>query len=429
MKNLPPDAYEKPAKTLIQKDAFDWDKVKRPFSDKTLKGLPVPPKTMKLFDGQGLFIELSKAGGKLWRFKYRFDGKEKLLSFGGYPDVGLADAREKRDAARKLITNGKDPSAEAKAEKQAKDESTATTFEGLAREWLVLTAEKRTPENNLRALRRLERDVFPWLGAKPIGSISTPDLLAVLERAQGRGVGETVHRALWTCGGIFRYAIQRGLLSQDPTPALRGALKPMKTKHFAAITEPKNVGPLLRAIDAYTGSLVVKSALRLAPLVFVRPVELRTAQWEHFDLDNREWRYIVGKTKTPHVVPLSKQAVQILKEIHPLTGSGPYVFPSARKGARPLSDAGLIVALRAMGIDQETMSIHGFRAMARTILDEVLKYRVDFVEHQLSHRVKDANGRAYNRTSHLEERKKMMQHWADYLDELKAGAKIIKLKG
>jgi integrase len=428
MKNLPPDVYEKPAKKPSKKEEFDWENVKRPFSDKAIKGLPVPSKTMKLFDGQGLFIELSKAGGKLWRFKYRFDGKEKLLSFGAYPDVGLADAREKRDAARKLITNGKDPSAEAKAEKQAKVESTATTFEGLAREWLVLTAEKRTPENNVRALRRLERDIFPWLGAKPIRTITTPDLLTVLERAQGRGVGETVHRALWTCGGIFRYAIQRGLLNQDPTPALRGALKPMKTKHFAAVTEVKEVGPLLRAIDAYQGSLVVKSALRLAPLVFVRPVELRTAEWGHIDLEAAEWRYVVGKTKTPHVVPLSKQAVAILNDLYPLTGSGKYAFPSARKDGRPLSDAGLIVALRAIGIDQETMTIHGFRAMARTILDEVLKYRVDYIEHQLAHRVKDANGRAYNRTSHLDERKKMMQHWADYLDELKAGAKVIKLK-
>jgi integrase len=339
--------------------------------------------------------------------------------------VSLKDARERRDEARKLVANGIDPSENRKAEKLAR--GGGNCFEVVAREWYAKYSTHWSADHGGRIIRRLERDIFPWIGGKPIAGVTAPELLSVIQRIEKRGALETAHRALGNCGQVFRYAVATGRAERDPSGDLRGALPPAKGEHFAAVTDPKQVAEILRAIDGYEGSLIVGCALRLAPLVFVRPGELRKATWEDIDFDAAEWRYMVTKTDTQHIVPLSRQSVEILKEIHPLTGYGRYVFPSARGNGRPMSDNAILAAMRRMGIGKEEMSGHGFRAMARAILDEVLGVRPDFIEHQLAHAVRDPNGRAYNRTAHLPERKKMMQDWADYLDKLKAGVEVIPL--
>ncbi len=268
-------------------------------------------------------------------------------------------------------------------------------------------------------MRRLEKDIFPWIGNTPMVELTPPTLLATLQRIENRGTLETAHRVLRSCGQIFRYAVSTGRVERDITTDLRGALAPAKTKHLAAIIEPKQAGELLRAIDDYQGTFVVKCALRIAPMVFARPTELRTAKWQDIDVEKAEWRYHVNKTKTDHIVPLATQTIAILKELYPLTCNSPYVFPSARSIERPMSDNAILAALRRMGIEKDVMTGHGFRAMARTILDEVLGVRPDYIEHQLAHAVRDPNGRAYNRTAHLPERRKMMQQWANYLENLK----------
>jgi integrase len=398
-----------------------------PLTDTAIKKLKATGTKERHSDEKGLYLEISPAGGKWWRLKYRIGGKEKLLSMGTYPEVTLAQARERRDEARKLIADGVDPSESRKAEKAANLETNTNLFEVLAREWFANTEGNRTAYNNKRTIGRLERDIFPTLGNRPISTITAPELLEVLRKVQARGVGETAHRELWSCGQIFRYAVQKGKATRDITGDLKGGLKTVKPKNFAAITEPKEVGALLRSIYSYEGYIVVNSALKLAPLVFVRPGELRAAKWENIDLVTAEWRYTVTKTDSQHIVPLSKQAVAVLAEIKAVTGEGVYVFPSARTGERPMSDAAVNAALRRMGIAKEEMTGHGFRAMARTILDEVLGYRPDIIEHQLAHQVKDPNGRAYNRTAHLPERKKMMQAWANYLDKLRVGADVVVL--
>ena len=374
-----------------------------------------------------MYLEISPTGGKWWRLKYRFDGKEKRLSLGVYPDVSLKDARERRDDARKLLANEIDPSENRKAAKAAKVERAANSFEVVAREWYAKHSPSWSPNHGDRIIRRLERDIFPWIGGKPIAGVFAPQLLDVVRHIERRGALETAHRALGNCGQVFRYAVATGRAERDPSGDLRGALPPVKGKHFASVTEPKKVAEVLRALDGYEGTLTVHCALRLAPLVFVRPGELRHAEWADIDLDTSEWRYTVTKTDTQHIVPLSRQAVEILQELHPLTGRGRYVFPGARSGARPMSDNAILAAMRRMGIGKDEMSGHGFRAMARTILDEVLGVRPDLIEHQLAHTVRDPNGRAYNRTAHLPERRKMMQEWADYLDELKAGAGVVPI--
>ena len=387
------------------------------------------PKAFKMFDGGGLYLEVTPTGGKWWRLKYRFDGKEKRLSLGVYPDVSLKDARERRDDARKLLADSIDPSENRKAVKSARAERAANSFEVVTREWFAKHSPTWAANHSNRIIRRFERDIFPWVGGRPVAEISAPELLAVVRRIEGRGALETAHRALGTCGQVFCYAVATGRAERDPSADLRGALPPVKGEHFAAITDPKRVGELLRALDGYQGTLTVECALRLAPLVFVRPGELRRAEWADIDLDAAEWRYTVTKTDTPHIVPLSTQAVAILRELHGLTGGGQYVFPGGRSPKRLMSDNAILAAMRRMGIGKEEMSGHGFRAMARTILDEVLGVRPDLIEHQLAHAVRDPNGRAYNRTAHLPERRKMMQQWADYLDKLKAGADVIPLHG
>jgi len=384
-------------------------------------------KAVKLFDDRGLYLDVSPAGGKWWRHKYRFAGKEKRLSPGVYPDVGLKEARARRDDARKLLAGGVDPGQHRKAQKLARNEQAANSFEVVGREWFAKYATTWAASHSERTMRRFERDIFPWIGSRPICEIDAPEILTVLRRIEARGAGETAHRALSNCGQVFRYAVVTGRATRDPSGDLRGALSRAKKSHFAAKTDPEAVAGILRAMDGYLGTLPVRCALRLAPLLFVRPGELRTAKWADMDFGEKQWRYTVTKTNTPHIVPLPRQAIEILNELRPLTGNGQYVFPSARSSTRPMSDNAILAAMRRAGIDKEEMTGHGFRAVARTILDEVLGVRPDYIEHQLAHAVRDPNGRAYNRTAHLAERRKMMQQWADYLDKLKAGARIIPI--
>ncbi len=375
---------------------------------------------VRLADEKGLYLELAPSGGRWWRLKYRFDGKEKRISLGVYPEVGLKEARDRRDQARKLLADGIDPSAQRKARRSAQSELEVNTFEAIAREWLDRFAATKNEKYWRRVLRRFERDVFPWIGAKPIAGITAQELLAVLRRIEERGAIETAHRVLSCCGQVLRYAVASARAQADPSRDLRGALPPALGKNMAATTEPGELAQILLAFEGYEGGLIVRTALRLAPLVFVRPGELRQAQWADIDLEAAEWRFLATKTRTQHIVPLSRQAVALLEEIHPLTGRGRYVFPSARSSTRPMSDNTILAAMRRMGIQKDQMSGHGFRAVARTLLDEVLGFRPDFIEHQLAHAVRDPNGRAYNRTAHLAERKVMMQAWADYLEGLKA---------
>jgi integrase len=400
-----------------------------PLTDTKIRNAKPKDKQYKLFDSGGLFLIVSPAGGKWWRFKYRYGGKEKLVSLGTYPEVSLAKARTKRDKAREQVADGIDPGQVRKAAKAAKS-SNENTFEVIAREWHTKFSPTWTPGHAIAILRRLELNIFPWMGDRPILEIKAPEVLMALRRIEARGALESAHRVRIICGQVFRYAVATGRAEQDPTGALKGALPPRKSKHLAAITEPDKVGGLLRAIDGYQGSFVTKCALKLAPLFFVRPGELRQMEWTEIDLESAEWKIPAEKMKTghPHLVPLARQAVDILKGIEPLTGGGRYVFPSPRTPKRPMSNNGVLSALRRMGFEKDEMSGHGFRAMARTILDEVLQVRPDFIEHQLAHAVRDPLGRAYNRTTHLPERRRMMQTWADYLDGLKAGAKVIPIK-
>jgi integrase len=398
-------------------------------TDTAIRKTKPTDKPFKVADEKGLFLLVAPTGGKLWRMKYRFEGKEKLLSFGPYPDVPLIRAREKRDEARKLLADGIDPGEHLKAVKATKTERAANSFEVVAREWYGKYSPNWAEHHGDRILRRFERDIFPWIGGRPIAEIKAPELLAVVRRIENRGALETAHRALANCGQVFRYAIATGRAERDIAPDLRGALPPVKPDNFAAVTDPTKVAVLLRTLDGYQGTLPVACALRLAPLVFVRPGELRKAVWADIDLDAAEWCYHVTKTDSEHIVPLATQAVATLRELHALTGDGVYVFPGARTNGRPMSDNAILAAMRRLGIGKDEMSGHGFRAMARTILDEVLGVRPDLIEHQLAHAVKDPNGRAYNRTAHLPERRKMMQQWADYLDKLKAGAEVIPLHG
>ena len=399
-------------------------------SDQQVRKAKPQAKETKLFDGNGLFLLITPSGGKLWRFKYQFEGKEKLLAFGAYPEVSLAEAREKLAAARKQVVSGIDPSEARKALKAAKVAALENAFEIIAREWHARFLSTWTPGHADTILKRLERDVFPWVGARPIDEIEAPDVLAVLRRVESRGALETAHRIKTICGQVFRYAVATGRAKRDVAADLKGALPPAPERHHASVTDPKEVAHLLRAIDGYQGGFVVRCALRLAPLFFVRPGELRQAEWTEIDFDVALWTIPADrmKMKVAHIVPLCSQAIDILGELQGLTGRGRYLFPCARSFARPMSNNAINAALRRMGFDKDTMTGHGFRATARTILDEILNIRPDYIEHQLAHAVKDPNGRAYNRTAHLAERRKMMQIWADYLEGLVAGARIIPLK-
>jgi len=396
-------------------------------------------KSVRLSDERGLYLEVTPNGGRWWRLRYRFGGKEKLISLGTYPDTGLRAARQRRDAARKLLETGVDPSEARRAEKASNSQVATNSFEAVAREWhATIHVAQVSSGHAARTLIRLEQDVFPWLGRLPIGEIKAPQLLQATRRVEARGAIETAHRVLQACGQVFRYAIATGRAERDPTPDLRGALKPVLVQHMAAITDPQRVGELLRAIEGYKGMPITRAALRLAPLVFVRPGELRKAEWSEFDLDAAVWRIPAARMKhtkqeklsgAPHVVPLSRQALAVVRELQPLTGHGRYVFPSPRTGERPMSDNGVLSALRRMGFPSDEMTGHGFRAMAHTLLAERLNVDEAVIEAQLAHAVKDALGRAYNRTEFLEQRRKMLQSWADYLDKLREGAEIVPLRG
>ena len=380
-------------------------------------------KPYKMGDAGGLYLEVTPSGGKLWRLKYRFGGKEKRLALGAYPVVTLKAARERAIEARRLLADGVDP-AQAKAKAAG-----AHSFEAVAREWHAKFAPTWTAAHAARIITRLELNVFPWIGARPIAEITAPELLAVLRRIEARGRLETAHRAHQNCGAVFRYAVATGRAERDPSGDLRGALPPATKRHHAAIVEPRAVAELLRAIDGYTGSLVTACALKLAPLVFVRPGELRRAEWVEIDLDAAEWRIPADKMKMrePHVVPLSRQAVAILRELQPLTGRGRYVFPGARSAARPMSENTVNAALRRLGYDKDTMTGHGFRSLASSILHEQ-GWPSDIIERQLAHAERNKIKAAYNRAQHLPERRRMMQAWSDYLDSLRAGGAVVLIR-
>jgi integrase len=404
----------------------------------------------RLSDGDGLYLLMNVKGASHgWRFDYTFESKRKTLSLGTYPDTGLALARRKADEFRKLVAQGINPSDTRKAAKvtvqEANDQAKrvekglplAGTFEDVAREWYdnVHTA-KVSLSHAERTFVRLEQDVFPWVGALPIAEVTAPKLLEVLRRVEARGAIETAHRIRQACGQVFRYGIAIGKCERDPAADLRDALQPVIVQHHAAITDPQAVGSMLRAFDDYQGTPVVRAALKLAPMVFLRPGELRQAEWSEFSLDEAMWTIPAARMKrtkqqkisgAPHLVPLSRQAVALLKELEPLTGQGRYLFPNPRGDERPMSDNAVLSALRRMGFGKEEMSGHGFRAMARTMLAERLGIKEAVIEAQLAHAVKDSLGRAYNRTEFVEQRREMMQAWADYLDTLKRGADVIPM--
>jgi len=391
--------------------------------DKTKHG----SKTVRLSDGRGMYLEISPSGGKWWRFKYRIGGKEKRISLGVYPDVGLAEARDKREQARKLVAAGIDPTEHRKAAQAALEENTENTFEAIAREWFGMFSKQWVPGHADKIIRRLELNVFPWIGTRPVKAVTAPELLAVLRRMESRGANETAHRALQVCGRVFRFAVATGRAERDPSRDLSGALAPTKEKHLASITDPQEVGALLRAIDAYDGSWITRCALRLAPLVFLRPGELRAAQWSEFDFENSEWRIPATRMKmrVQHVVPLSTQAIAILRDLQPLTGRFALAFPGVRSRFRPMSENTITAALRRMGYSGQDMTGHGFRSMASTLLNEQ-GWNRDAIERQLAHGERDAVRAAYNYAQHLPERRRMMQAWADYLHQLKSNLSGVK---
>ncbi|VVE01605.1 tyrosine-type recombinase/integrase [Pandoraea anhela] len=392
-----------------------------PLTDLEVRRATPREKTYRIYDGRGMYLEVAPTGGKYWRLKYRFNAREKRLSFGVYPDVTLAHARGKRDEARAMLADGIDPSQAKKEKKRLAQLSSANTFRVVALEWFERQAPGWTDSHSEKIMGRLVKDAFPLLGPRPIAEITAPEVLAVLRRAESRGANDTAHRLHQTCGQIFRYAVATGRAMRDVSVDLRGALRPNTHTHFAALTDPHKVGEMLRALDGFAGTFVVGAALRLAPLLFVRPGELRQAEWSQFDLDRREWRYVVSKTKTEHLVPLATQAVEILRKLHGLTGNWRFVFPG-RDRRKPMSAAAINAALQRLGFDTQTeITGHGFRAMARTILHERLRFPAEVIEHQLAHRVPDILGTAYNRTRFLDDRVKMMQAWANYLDLLKTG--------
>jgi len=394
-----------------------------PLTDIAIRNAKPTDKQYKMVDGDGMHLLVSTKGGKYWRLDYRFNGKRKTISLGVYPEVKLKSARKRREEARELVAHGVDPSTHRKVQKATAGRD---TFEAIAREWYAKHSPLWSESHGKRILRRFEKDLFPWLGNRPIVQITAPELLSVLRRIEKRGAIETTHRAHQNCGQVFRYAIATGRAERDPSGDLRGAIPPAKEKHHPSISNTKQIGGLLRAIDGYEGTLVTKCALQIAPLVFVRPGELRHAEWAEFDIPNKEWRIPAEKMKmkAPHIVPLSDQVIEILNEIRPLTGcdNGKYVFPSVRSVKRPMSENTVNAALRRMGYSKDEMTGHGFRSIASTRLNE-MGWNRDAIERQLAHAERDNVRAAYNYAEHLDERRKMMQAWADYLDDLKKPSK------
>lgn len=399
-----------------------------PLSAQQIKNAKPKAKTYRLYDERGMYLEVTKAGGTYWRLKYRFEGKEKRLALGVYPSVSLAEARKKQRTARSLLDRGIDPSV-ARATKAATEQADAESFELIAREWFDKNAPRWAQSHADKIIRRLELNLFPWIGAKPIAKITPPELLTVLRRIESRGALDTAHRAMQNCSQVFRYAVATGRAERDPSQDLRGALAPVKHQHYASVREPKEVAALLRAIDGFSGTLPVRCALRLLPLVFVRPGELRAAQWTEFDLEAAEWRIPAERMKrrVVHIVPLAIQAVEILRELEPLTGRGELLFPGVRTRSKPMSENTLNAALRRLGYDRDQMTAHGFRSIASTLLNEQ-GWNRDAIERQLAHAERDSVRAAYNYAEHLNERRQMMQAWADYLDGLKRGADVVPFR-
>jgi Integrase len=401
-------------------------------TDTAIRNAKPGQKSYRMFDGGGMYMEVTPAGGKLWRLKYRFGGKEKRLALGAYPEVPLSQgnkdapnypgARQKAFAARTLLAQGVDPATIKHAQKTA-ERIAGETFEFVARQWHEKFSTRWTPGHAARIMTSLQQDAFPWIGSKPIRSILPPEVLSVARRVESRGAIETAHRLVGNIGMVFRYAVASGLANSDPTRDLRGALSPTNEMHHASITAPKDVATLMQSIAGYKGSLVTRCALRLAPLVFVRPGELRHAEWPEFNIDTAEWRIpaVKMKMRAQHIVPLSRQALEVLKELRPLTGSGRYLFPSERTSDRPMSDNTVNAALRRLGYSKEEMTGHGFRSMASTLLNEQ-GWNRDAIERQLAHAERNNVRAAYNFAEFLPERRKMMQGWADYLESLLNGA-------
>lgn len=381
-----------------------------------------PEKTQKKhFDSKGLFLLVTPKGGKWWRFKYRFNGKEGLISLGTYPEVSLAEAREQRDEARKLVRKGVNPSAFRKQQKMKALFAANNSFESIAREWLNKQEGFWADSTSQKANRRLEIFIFPWLGSRPISEISPMDLLAAFRRIEEQGKIETAHRVKALCSNVFRYGVVTGRCERDPTADLGAhALKPKKVTHRATITDERQIGELLRAIDGYSGTFVTKCALQLSPMLFVRPGELRHAQWQEIDLGKAIWRIPAHKMKKrrEHLVPLPTQAVMIFEELHPLTRNRDWVFPGVHSAKRPMSENTVTAALRRMGFTKNEICAHGFRAMASTRLHE-MGWSSDVIERQLAHLEQNRVKAAYSHAQYMEERTKMMQAWADYLEELK----------
>jgi len=390
----------------------------------------------KLSDGGGLYLLVTPSGGRLWRFNYRFDGKQKTLFLKSYPEISLIKAREQRDKAKELLANDIDPDTvlsnkakklqkeELKVEAQEQAEIASNTFEKVAREWHDSKISGWSVTHADRLMRQLERDVFPEIGNRHITDVAFTDIVALLRKVSIRTL-ETAHRLKIAFHGTFRYAMMHGLITQNPATDFREVLPTVKPKHMAAPTDPKEVAPLLRAIDGFTGSFIVKCAMQLAPLLFCRPGELRHAEWKEIDLDRALWS-IPGekmKLKRPHLVPLSSQVVAIFRELKPLTGEGRYCFPCHRSPLRCMSENSVNAGLRRLGFEKEEITGHGFRAMARTMLHEILRFEPDVIEAQLAHAVPDRLGNAYNRTQFIEKRTAMMQTWSSYLEELKQGKK------
>lgn len=396
-------------------------------TDTAIRNASPREKQFTLYDAEGLFLLVKPNGSKLWRWKYRVDGHEKRISLGVYPKVSLKAAREDRDGHQTDLRKGIDPSAAKKVVK-AEEKAQGETFELVSREWHKKFTPTWTPGHAARILVSLEKDAFPWIGIRPVRDITAPEVLAVARRVESRGAIETAHRLVGNIGMVFRFAVSSGLADSDPTRDLRGALSPTNEKHHASLTDPKAVADLLRAIESYSGSLVTRCALRLAPLVFVRPGELRHAEWSEINTDAAEWRIPAHKMKmrTMHIVPLSRQSLAVLEELRPLTGSGRYVFPSERTAERPMSENTVTAALRRLGYTKEEMTGHGFRSMASTLLNE-LGWNRDAIERQLAHAERNNVRAAYNFAEFMPERRKMMQAWADNLDALREGGKVVPL--
>lgn len=394
-------------------------------TDTKLRALKPKEASHRVADSNGLCIEVRPTGAKVWRYRYRYAGKPSIVTMGEYPTMSLMQARAERDKLRALLKGGANPAHVARAERAVQAERANSTFGSIGLELLAKRAKEGLSPGSVKRERRLIEKDLASISDVPIADVSAPILLVALRKLEQRGLVETAHRARSHAGRIFRYAIATGRTQRNPADDLAGALEQPQTKHFASLTEPERIGELLRALWAYQGSPVTCAALKLAPMLFVRPGELRQAKWADIDLDAREWRYITSKTKTAHIVPLPTQAAAVLEELWPLTKRSAYVFPGVRSSDRPMSENTVNAALRNLGFDGETIVGHGFRAMARTVLDEVLGFRPDYIEHQLAHAVRDPLGRAYNRTAHLPERRKMMQSWADYLDSLRNSEKRV----